>query len=235
MTLSDEVLSHSGWPSAGRGVVHGFTTKAARAGADGLDQFLGLPGLRGRFHRAARLKQVHGCEVLVEDGGVAETRTGDALVSDTPGILLTIATADCLPVLLCAPRKRPVVAAIHCGWRGLRAQIIGKTLRDLSKLFAVDARDVLACFGPAIGSRCYEIGPEIETPFGARSIVKTDGRFFLDLAMEAHCQLQAGGVAPGNITQAKWCTKCDPERFYSYRRDGPGTGRMINFIGVTAG
>lgn len=171
----------------------------------------------------------------MEDGGVVEPRTGDALVSDTPGILLTIATADCLPVLLCAPRERPVVAAIHCGWRGLRAQIIGKTLQDLSRLFAADARDVQACFGPAIESRCYEIGPEIETPFGARSVVKADGRIFLDLAMEAQCQLQAGGVAPRNITQATWCTKCDPERFYSYRRDGPGTGRMINFIGVTPG
>lgn len=231
-SLSGDILSQSGWPGS-PGIIHGFTTKSAYGRGDGLDRILGLPGLQGRFHHAARLKQVHGSEVLVEDGVGAEQRQGDALVSLTPGILLTIATADCLPVLLCAQRETPVVAAIHCGWRGLRAQIIGETLRVLSKLYAVDARNVMACFGPAIEARCYEVGPEIEVPFSAGSITNSDGRLTLDLAMEASCQLQAAGVPPGNITAATWCTRCDPERFFSYRRDGHGTGRMINFIGIT--
>ncbi|MEW6367443.1 MAG: peptidoglycan editing factor PgeF [Acidobacteriota bacterium] len=222
----DGVLRHRSWGS----VVHGFTTKKSYQKGDRLGELLASLGL-GRF-RPASLRQVHGNRVVVVRDVVAGRLEGDALVTTTQGILLTIATADCLPVLLRASTPQPSVAAVHCGWRGLRARIIEATLKAMRDELGVRAGDVSACLGPAIEMRCYEVGPEIEVPFGDRSIARIGERLYLDLAAEAWMQLEAAGLDTSRIARLDLCTRCHPELFYSYRRDGASTGRMINFVGL---
>lgn len=89
---------------------------------------------------------------------------GDALVTATPGLALTVVTADCLPVLLADP-KRGVVAAIHAGWRGTLRRIVEKTVGVMRQRFAVDPAQVIAAFGPSIQVCCYEVGEEVMEEF----------------------------------------------------------------------
>jgi len=220
LLLSDDgILRHEGWPGDGT-IVHGFTTRLCTA-------------CKPQGFRPRRLKQVHGAEVVVascDDGPVA---TGDALVTDRPGLQLIIATADCLPVLLYSPSPRPVIAAVHCGWRGLRARVVQETVRLMAQKYDVRQRAISACFGPSIETSCYEIGPDVEVPHGAESIRRDGDRLYLDLEREATLQLTEVGVSPENVLPSGFCTRCRPDLFYSYRRDGRGTGRMYNFIGVS--
>ena len=228
MPSPDGVLRHDSWLS----VVHGFTTRKSYQKGDRLDTLIARLGL-DQFH-AACLKQVHGNGVVVVRDLVAGRPEGDALVTTTPGILLAIATADCLPVLLRASRPQACVAAVHCGWRGLRAQVVDATLKVMRDELGVRAGDVSACLGPAIEMRCYEIGPEVQVPFGDRSITRTGERLHLDIAAEVRMQLEAAGLAASRIAHVDLCTRCHPDLFYSYRRDGARTGRMINFVGLAA-
>jgi YfiH family protein len=89
---------------------------------------------------------------------------GDALVTDVPGILLVVRTADCLPVLLADPARR-AVAAVHCGWRGTQKRILEKTVQAMGRAFGSKPGDLLAALGPCIGPACYEVGPEVRESF----------------------------------------------------------------------
>ena len=212
------ILRHEEW-DRWTGIIHGFTTKATPS----TDPDAGF--------RTIRVKQVHGCGVVIADTSEDDIRPGDALVTSTQGLLLTIATADCLPVLLYSPSPS-VIAAIHCGWRGLRAEVIAQTFKTMHEKFGVTSERVHACFGPAIDACCFDVGLDVVTPFGEKSVTKKDGRLFLDLAREACLQLVAAGIAESHILFSHHCTKCDPSLFHSYRRDGSRTGRQYNFIGL---
>lgn len=228
--MIDGVLKHDGWPGRD-GVEHGFTTRTVYDRGDGIAKLTTWPGLTS--FQAVRVRQVHGRGVVHADRADGVVHEGDALISAARGILLTIATADCLPVLLYSAGPPEVVAAIHCGWKGLRARVIDATLEEMKRQFGVEASQVTACFGPSIEGECYEVGPELQVPFAARSITSSDGRLHLNLALEALVQIQAAGVPESAVIGASPCTMCDPVRFFSYRRDGPATGRMINFIGLS--
>jgi len=103
---------------------------------------------------------------LPEQPGVAQPK-GDALLTDQKGILLSVRTADCLPVLLVDP-KHPAVAAIHAGWRGALARIVEKTVGEMCRVFDSDPRSLLAVLGPSIRVCCYEVGQEVEEAFQGR-------------------------------------------------------------------
>ncbi len=172
----------------------------------------------------AFLKQIHSDLILFADRpGVCGE--GDALVTNLPGLALSIRTADCYPILLADARNR-AIAAIHAGWRGTAARIVAKTLEKMTSEFGTTPSDVYAAIGPGIGVCCYEVGEEVARQFGY------EARTHLDLASENRKQLETAGVPPQNIEALGVCTFCDAERFFSYRREKEKAGRMTSFIRI---
>jgi hypothetical protein len=166
--------------------------------------------------------QVHGASLLRARAG--ECGEGDALLTAEPGLALSIATADCVPVLLASPQG---VAAVHAGWRGMAQGVLAPAVAALGA-----PAEVRAWIGPAIGQCCYEVGNEVaQQVVDACSIAVTRpgprGRPHLDLAAAARLQLEAAGV--GQVELLISCTRCD-ERLWSYRRDGKSAGRNLAFI-----
>ena len=174
----------------------------------------------------ARLQQIHSAATFVarEPGLAGE---GDALVTATPNVAVSIRTADCFPILLADPETQ-AVAAIHAGWRGTAAGIVTATLTRMKNEFGTEPWNVLAAIGPGIGQCCYEVGAEVAREFG----LSTAGK--INLAVENREQLIAAGVKPNHIEQVGLCTFCHPALFYSWRRDHDRAGRMVSVIRVTA-
>jgi polyphenol oxidase len=168
------------------------------------------------------VKQIHSNLVLLADqpGVLGE---GDALVTNHPGLAVSIRTADCYPILLADARNR-AVAAIHAGWRGTASRIVEKTIERMNAAFSTQASDVFAAIGPGIGVCCYEVGEDVSRQFGF------DKRTHLDLVSENRKQLESAGVPATNIEALGHCTFCNAERFFSYRREKEKAGRMTSFI-----
>ena len=182
---------------------------------------LGLPG------EPRWLTQVHGtCSTNAASAG--EGCEADASHTDQPGVVCAVLTADCLPVLLC-DREGRTVAAVHAGWRGLLNGVIEQTIAAMG----VEG-DLLAWLGPAIGPHAFEVGEEVREAFvdaapaaEAAFAPSSDGRWLADIYTLARQRLQGAGV--DGIHGGEHCTFSEPERFYSYRRDGR-TGRMASLI-----
>ncbi len=174
-------------------------------------------------------QQVHGAGVAVVDRASARGRNGgvagvDALVTTTPGLGLVVLAADCLPVLLADPAAG-VVAVAHAGRQGLVAGVLQATVTAMAELGATAAATT-AVVGPAVCGRCYEVPPvmadEVERAVpGSRSATR-NGTASVDLAAGAVAVLTAAGLS--DVRTVGGCTLEQPERFYSYRRDGR-TGR----------
>jgi YfiH family protein len=181
--------------------------------------------------RVQWLHQVHGTGVVV--AGQVAAPEADACWSGTPGQACAVLTADCLPVLL-TDTDGTVVAAAHAGWRGLCAGVIEATIAALP--CAPGA--LMAWLGPAIGPSAFEVGAEVRAAFlaGAASAEACfrpsprAGHYFADLGALARQRLAGAGVAA--VYGGGCCTFSEPERFFSYRRDGQ-TGRMATLICLT--
>ncbi len=182
-------------------------------------------------HGAAMAWQHHSGEVARADRrgilvpGTAHERC-DGLWSDERGQALLVLTADCLPIALVrAGGLRPALAVLHVGWRGLLAGIVAAGVRALSPgVEGTGEGRLAAAIGPGIGPCCYEVGEEVARPFGERfgADVLRSGR--LDLWTSAERALRAAGVA--EVHRFDRCTACEPETFFSHRRDGGRTGRQ---------
>ena len=167
-------------------------------------------------------RQVHGATVRRAPG---RGRPGDGLWTDTPGQPLLVFTADCLPIAIArANGARPAIAALHVGWRGLLAGIVERGASALGGRLA-------AAIGPGIGPCCYEVGEDVANPFRKRfgAEVTHDGR--LDLWSSAERALRAAGVS--EIERTDLCTFCNPDLFFSHRRDAGVTGRQGMIVRVT--
>jgi hypothetical protein len=206
------------------------------------DLLAGFPhgfGTRGREAPTGlvRAKQVHGREVLfVTRASDALLGPADALVCGTPGVAVGVVTADCLPVLLATPSG--VVAAAHAGWRGLAAGVLEAAVEALARV-ARDADRARAVIGPHIGASCYEVDEPVVRALAPRFADALDGalcatrpgHFAIELARLAAFDLVRAGLAPERVAALTGaCTACDRERFHSYRRDGPGAGRLFHYI-----
>ena len=180
---------------------------------------LDLPG------EPAWLEQVHGSEVIGARG--PQPRRADASFARAAGVVCAVLTADCLPVLLCDTAGSRVAAA-HAGWRGLAAGVLENTVA------ALNAPDLMAWLGPAIGQQAFEVGAEVRQAFvaphpdcAAAFAQAGGGKWRADLYELARLALRRAGVR--EIYGGGWCTYGEPERFFSYRRDG-ATGRMASLI-----
>lgn len=177
------------------------------------------------FPNLATLKQVHSSSCIAAEGRAGALGQGDALLENTPGAVVAVKTADCIPILLVDERRR-AVAAVHAGWRGTAAGIAQRAVEAMASRFGSTAGDLHAAIGPGIGKCCYEVGPEVAAHFGER------GRAHIDLADANRRQLMEAGVAPARIYASNLCTMCLPAEFHSYRRDKEAAGRQYSFAGV---
>ncbi|GJL53757.1 MAG: hypothetical protein NPIRA02_08890 [Nitrospirales bacterium] len=192
------------------------------------------------FPSVISVKQVHGKSVLVFDDPLAShatlTQEGDALVTSQPHVLLVVRTADCVPVLFADLQNR-VVAAVHAGWRGAVAGIVGETLATLTQRYGTHAEHLRVAIGPSIGPCCFEVdGPVIDPikahyPYWAKVISPVSSTHAtVDLKEFIVQQLQHQGIALAAISKSAACTQCDASRFFSYRREGRVNGTMLSGI-----
>ncbi len=214
------------------GLVHGFEQTSGLAGPETREASrLRVAGALRVSGRLLLLKQVHGAVVV--NAPWEGSPEADAAIANEPGLLLGIQTADCLPLLLVDPRRR-VVAAAHAGWRGTAAGVAGHTVAAMVEL-GCEPSALLAALGPAIGACCYEVGAEVQSALGpeAASLFRpgSRGRPHFDLRQANVRQLVVAGISPQAVHHVDDCTACHPDLYHSFRRDGPGAGRMLSYIG----
>ena len=181
------------------------------------------------------LKQVHGTTPVRVDGyDCPASCEGDAAFSQCAGNVCAVLVADCLPVQLC-DHAGTVAGVIHAGWRGMVEGVIERTLSEISRAGGIDTR-IMAWLGPAIGPRHFEVGEEVRQAFIAHDRKSTiaflphhthSGKWFADLFLLGRQRLAEAGVT--EVYGGGECTFSNPERLFSYRRDG-NTGRMAGLI-----
>jgi YfiH family protein len=219
-----------------------------------------LRGVRGDDRGGAMVgvRQVHSGVVRVvrEGDGALEGRLetaegkalleGDGLMTDVPGVLLGVGTADCVPVLVVDVEKR-VVAAFHAGWRGTVARIVELGVAKMREEYGSRVEDLVAAVGPSIGACCYSVGEEVREKFGkefkyGEELFRVGSEddmegMYLDLWEANLRQLQDAGLTERQITMVGECTACAREesgalRYFSHRGEMGVAGRMLNVVGV---
>lgn len=241
-------LTSDGFTAAG-GAVHGFSTRRGGV-SEGIYASLNLSSTRGdnldcvrenyrRFCAAigadaahvVMTNQVHG--TVIRTVGPKDVKTDlckreesecDGLITDVPGLALTIFTADCIPVLLYDPVNK-VIAAVHAGWRGTAGDIAGKAARQMRSDYGCRPGDILAAIGPGISACCFETHADVpETMTAALGalakphiISLENGKFRVDLKGVNAALLRRAGLAPEHIEISAECTACLPEKYWSHR------------------
>lgn len=215
------------------------------------------------------IRQIHSSVLAVAAAGDAEgssptpqVHRGDGLMTDEPGLLLGIQTADCIPVLV-ADRKRRAVAAFHAGWRGTVKRIVEAGVGRMRLEFGSRPEDLIAAIGPGIGACCYAVGDEVLSSFESqfsyadqlfREVYDADPvrnkypmlfltqrapghspmgpSLHLDLIEANRRQLLDAGLKPRSIQVTGGCTSCQPALFFSHRASHGHAGRMLGVIGI---
>ncbi|MDK2855047.1 MAG: purine-nucleoside/S-methyl-5-thioadenosine phosphorylase / adenosine deaminase [Bacillota bacterium] len=255
--LTADLLTATGLVRHGFSTRHGGTSTGAVPGlnlgfknGDAFEvlenrrRFLTALGLNPRALVAGR--QVHGtrvAEVRAEDAGRGARAwedglpATDALITNVPGLPLSVYTADCVPLLFLDP-VCPAVAAVHAGWRGSVAGIVPATLAALRVTYGTRPADVLVAIGPSIGPCCYEVDEKVIAPLRDfpfwQEVARESrpGHWYLDLWELNRRQLTAAGVPAENIAVSGLCTSCHVEDFYSYRAEHGCTGSLAAVIAL---
>ncbi len=187
------------------------------------------------------MDQVHGARVTPifkrpEGEEMFGRMKTDGVVTKIPRLVLAVLTADCVPILM-ADVKGGAVGAIHAGWRGTFEGISAAAVETMGDSFGSRAEEIVVVLGPAIGPCCYEVGPEVAAAVnekcksGGEYLSETEGgRFMFDLIGLNRSLLREAGVPEKNIFSVGLCTRCRGDLFYSYRREGQNTGRMLSAI-----
>jgi len=259
-------------------LIHGFSTKPGGVSDQGGERVLNLGFTewdtkdnvlenRRRFQSAlgtsdlqlVSLKQIHSDVIHLFDVAPSQSCQGDASVTNRPGLLLGVQTADCVPILLVDPKKR-AIAAIHAGWRGTLQRIVVKAIGQLQMHFKSKPGDLFAAIGPSIGGCCYEVGTEVATQFLSQFAEAPEWfhefrtgdepnpiqwlnmmppghqpppkNVLLDLRKANRAQLLGAGLRAPNIFVSGLCTACYRDLLFSYRKEGPQSGRMLSVIGI---
>ena len=190
--------------------------------------------------------QTHGAKIGIVDAGFIaqseenkqETLHGvDALITREPGYCICISTADCVPILL-YDKKHQIVAAVHAGWRGTVKSILGLTLERMRTMYGTEGPDVIACIGPSISLESFEVGDEVYEVFRTNgfdmgriaTFKKESGKHHLDLWEANRLQLLDFGVPTEQIEVSGICTYMQHETFFSARRLGIKSGRILSGI-----
>lgn len=194
-------------------------------------------------HRLTSAWQVHGdgVKVIATQADAENTEEKfDALISDLPGILVGVKTADCVPILIGDPAKS-AFAAVHAGWRGTSQTIVGKAIEKMRVAYGTDPADLICAIGPAALCGNYEIGRDVIEAFAGfpaheKYFTPTrEGHALVDLHLANEDQLIGAGVERRNIFRAPFCTMERTDLFFSYRVEKQKygkTGRLMSVIGL---
>lgn len=264
-------------------LVHGFSTRkggfskpygghSLNLGFTGQDSPATVERNRAKFQRQAHqtkkiwplatLRQIHSDLIHCISKAPREPLAGDGLITNAPGILLGVQTADCLPVLL-VDAKRRAVGVFHAGWRGTVRRIVEKGVGEMRGCFGTHPRDIKAAIGPGIHSCCYQVGEEVRVNFESqftyaadlfREVKESDPvrekypllfltarapghselptNIFLDLVEANRRQLLAAGVLRRNIDASPLCTACRADLLFSHRAEQGVAGRMMAVAGI---
>jgi len=208
------------------------------------------------------LRQIHSDLIHRVDRVPQQPLAGDGLITDTPGLLLAVQIADCLPIIV-ADRKRRAVGVFHAGWRGTVKRIVEKGVGEMRKHFGSDPRDLVVAIGPGVRGCCYGVGEEVRTRFEAQfayagslfcEVKESDPvrekypllfltarapghselpvKLFLDLVEANRRQLLDAGVMAKNIDAMAPCTACHTELLFSFRAEKGVTGRLMGAAGI---
>jgi hypothetical protein len=247
----------------------GFTKDDSKAAVErNRAMFLSKLGANGDSNNKTKpwplvtLRQVHSDIVRFVDSPAKALLAGDGLITATPGLLLGIQTADCLPVILVDPKRR-AVGVFHAGWRGTVKRIVEKGVGEMRRCFGSRPRDLKAAIGPGVRGCCYEVGEEVRAQFESqfayaaklfREVEESDPvrekypmlfltarapghsdlprKIFLDLVEANRQQLLAVGVPARSIEASPLCTSCRTDLLFSYRAEKGRTGRMMGVVGI---
>jgi YfiH family protein len=235
------VITVPSFATTKHGVHHFFGTRRSLIeGTPGVSSDL-MNGRDART-RLISVRQVHGNDVLTIDGPVREGQSfdggWDALMTNQPGIMVAVRTADCVPVLLHDPARR-IVAAVHAGWRGAVAGIVPNTIAAMNGRFGGKAAALRMAIGPSAGACCYEVDEPVLSKLRAafpdwRQVIAEQSslKALLDLRELIRRQAILSGLAAHNIAVANACTMCHPNLFFSYRREGVVKRTMVSGIAL---
>jgi YfiH family protein len=208
------------------------------------------------------LRQLHSDLIHCVDHPPQDPIPGDGLITSTPGLLLAVQTADCLPVILVDPKNR-AVGAFHAGWRGTIQRIVEKGVGEMRRWFNTNPADLLAAIGPGIHACCYQVGQEVRDKFHSqfayadklfRTTKESDeirerypllfltarapghselpNKTFLDLVEANRQQLLSAGLPARSIYASELCTSCRTDVLFSHRAEKGVTGRMMAIVGI---
>jgi len=206
---------------------------------------------------------IHRVDGMRVDRMLAQPLAGDGIVTNTPGLLVAVQTADCLSIIV-VDRKWRAVGVFHAGWRGTVKRIVEKGVGEMQKHFGSDPRDLVAAIGPGVQGCCYEVGEEVRTTFETqfayasslfRQVKESDPvrekypllfltarapghselpvKLFLDLVEANRRQLLDAGVMAKNIEVVGPCTACHTELLFSFRAENSVTGRLMAAAGIS--
>ena len=265
-------------------LLHGFSTRqgghsrvyggqALNLGFTERDSKLAVEHNRARFLRKlgvhaggpsplVTLRQIHSDLIHWATFAPSTPLVGDGLVTDTPGLVLAVQTADCLPVIV-VDRKRRAVGVFHAGWRGTVTRIVEKGVGQMRRYFGSRPRDLLAAIGPGVHNCCYTVGEEVRESFESqfayaaelfREVEESDPvrekypmlfltarapghsklprKIFLNLVEANRRQLLDAGVAAKSIEASPLCTSCRTDLLFSHRAEQGATGRMMGAVGI---
>ena len=241
----------------------GFTKDDSKAAVErNRAAFLRQVGASHKLLPLVTLRQFHSDIIRFVEAPPASQLAGDGLITATPGLLLGIQAADCLPIILADPRHQ-AVGVFHAGWRGTVKRIVEKGVGEMRRHFGSRPRDLKAAIGPGIQGCCYEVGEEVRAKFESqfayaetlfREVEESDPvrekypmlfltarapghsvlpkKIFLDLVEANRQQLFAAGVPTKSIEASPLCTNCRPDLLFSYRAEKGKTGRMMGVVGI---
>jgi purine-nucleoside/S-methyl-5'-thioadenosine phosphorylase / adenosine deaminase len=247
----------------------GFTKDDSKAAVErNRAAFLAELGAKAQANSGSSLwslvtaRQVHSDIIRLVESAPEAQLVADGLITDKPGLLLGIQTADCLPIILVDPKRR-AVGVFHAGWRGTVKRIVEKGVGEMRRCFGSRPRDLKVAIGPGIHGCCYEVGPEVRNQFESqfayagelfREIEESDPvrekypmlfltarapghsefprKIYLDLVEANRQQLLAVGVPAKNIEASPLCTNCRTDLLFSYRAEKGKTGRMMGAVGI---
>lgn len=244
------------------GMTPGDVTRNVQRNRQLFLEAIGASDVDRRAWALLQMKQIHSAIVHRVDGPLQRSLPGDGMITSTPGLLLAIKTADCVPVLMADVRRR-AVAAVHAGWRGTAARIVEKGVGEMRRHFGTLPCDLRAAIGPCVRRCCYVVGPELRERFESQFSYADDlfeevfdsnaihlrypllflnqrapghgdhgPEIHLDLVKANQRQLEDAGVREEQISILEGCTACDTRRFFSHRAEFGKTGRMMAVIGI---
>jgi len=179
--------------------------------------------------------QVHSNTITIIDNKTshgwneASTMECDGLITNQKNLVLSILTADCVPILL-YDQHNEVIAALHAGWKGTKLSIAKNAIEKMQQKFGSNPKDIVAYIAPSIGQCCYEVGSDVASHFDRDAYTPKEDKYMLNLPYANQKQLLEVGLHKHNIALSNICTACEVDRFFSYRQEGGCSGRFMSMI-----